>query len=143
MQLPEHVHQRLADEFRFAVDQMQKEDSPFRKLYFFSVFFGEASRALNWSWDKDLVLIHEVCQQAHQKITARLSAIASRSEQGVALPPSLFERLTQLASELADYISDRDEVDTRLYDLLAGLAELAYASTGNGYYLYTRGTLKL
>ena len=71
MKLPDAIRRRLAQEYKYAATRMQKSPNPIDKLYFFSVFYGEANRALNWSWDRDLALAHMVLKTATEQINSR------------------------------------------------------------------------
>jgi len=131
--------QRLAKEYRYAVTKMQ-EAQPAKKLFYFSVFFGEAQRVLNLEWNRDLALIYLVTQHIHTQINAQAPIL-------VQLPIDLaivFERLTQVASDLADYFEKTENEGTReeLYQVLACLAEIAYVVSGNGSFLYEKGVIK-
>jgi len=117
---------------------MSETSNPQEKLYYFSVFFGEATRILNWHWDRDLALIWLVSQQVQQQTAAAIS----RSEPVIRLSGEFFEVLTQTSVELADYI-ERKGTEEELCILMGRLAELAFVTTGNGYYLLQKGNIKL
>jgi len=146
MQLPKNLHQRLAEEFRFIADKMHEENDPARKLYLFSGMYGEANRLLNWTWDRDLVLLHNVLQNTHQLFSGRLQAVAS-GDRAFRLSGELFELLTQAADDLAEYMlaeyMEEEGQKPDLCELLGRFAELSYATTGNGNYLSEKGLLKL
>jgi hypothetical protein len=134
--------QRLAKEYRYAVTKMQ-EAQPARKLFYFSVFFGEALRVLNLEWNRDLVLIYTVTQHAHTQINATIQAPGL----GQVLPidwTKVFEKLTQIADDLAAYYEKAENDDNReeMYQTLGRLAEIAYMVSGNGSYLYEKGLIK-
>jgi hypothetical protein len=141
MQLQKSFRQRLATECRYAVTRMQQETQPARKLYYFSVFFGEAVRALNFEWDRDLALIQMVTQQAYNQINSQMPLL------GMTIPIDariVYNQLTQVAADLASYFEKTDDETTRmeLYQILARLAEVAYVAGGNGAYLYEKGLIK-
>jgi hypothetical protein len=119
---------------------MSDTSNPQEKLYYFSVFFGEATRILNWHWDRDLALIWLVTQQVQQQASLRFQSIPR--EPVVSLSGGFFEVLTQTSVELADYI-ERKGTEEELCILMGRLAELAYVTTGNGYYLLQKGDIKL
>ena len=137
----EDLKNRLASEYRYAATRMQQATEPAKKLFYFSVFYGETLRVLNWEWNSDLVLIHMVTQQVYNQINGIAQNPASH-----ALPiewTTIYEKLTESASDLATY-SEKAENDGReLCQVLGRLAEIAYATTGNGSYLYEKGVLKL
>ena len=138
MNLPKAVHQRLAQEYRFAADKMAQESDIHRKMFFLSALFAEASRSLNWAWDRDLALIYAVIQHTHQQVQARLQV----GGRGVLLSEDIFTGLTEAASELTRYV-ETDGQGKDLQAILGRFAELAYASTGNGSWLIERGVLKV
>ncbi|GAF75507.1 unnamed protein product [marine sediment metagenome] len=142
--LREEFQQRIAKEYRYAVTKMQEVTQLANKLFYFSVFFGEAQRVLNWEWNTDLALIHMVTQQVHTQIntTMQMPGIAQT------LPIDwtiLFDKLTQVASDLATYFEKTENEGSKeeLYRILGHFAEIAYAVSGNGSYLYEKGALKL
>jgi hypothetical protein len=140
----EEYRQRLANEYRYAVTRMQQENDLMKKLFYFSVFFGEAQRVLNWEWDTKLALIHLVTQQIHTQINAQMQNPVIVQ----ALPIDwtiVFDKLTQAASGLATHFANAEnESNTEeLYQILGGLAEVSFAVTGNGSYLNEKGVLKL
>lgn len=135
------LKQRLATEFRYAATKMQ-EVTPERKMFYFSVLFGEAQRVLNIEWDRELALLLLVAQQSHGIINVQSPTL------GTLLPiqiSTIYEKLTQATSDLASYYEKTGDKDDKqeLYQILGRLAEIAYAANGNGAYLYEKGLLKL
>src|SRR3990172_5931230 len=97
MKLPDDIHRRLADEIRFAADNMAQSPDFGTKIYFFSAFFGELNRAFNQFWDPDLVLLHLVVQKTHEQINGRISVPMV----GTGIPAELPHALDRLGNELA------------------------------------------
>ena len=137
MNLPPELHKRLIDELRFAVNKMAEADSPHEKLYYFSVFFGEAVRVLNWHWDEELVLIWAVTQQTHNAVQQRLAASA-QGERVLTLTRNFFNALTREAIASLDWI-EKEGNEADLCGIVASLTEITYATTGNGFYLLGKG----
>ena len=52
------------------------------------------------------------------------------------------DALNQAANDLATHVENKGG-SQELHDLLGRFAELSYASTGNGSYLYEKGHIKL
>jgi len=134
--------QRLAREYRYAVNKMQETQSA-KKLFYFSVFFGEAQRVLNLEWSRDLALIYTVTLHAHTQINATIQAPGL----GQVLPidwTTVFEKLTQVADALATYFEKAEDDGSReeMYQTLGRLTEIAYVVSGNGSYLYEKGLIK-
>jgi len=130
---------RLANEFRFAADKMAESPDLVTKLYFFSAFFGELNRAFNQLWGPELGLTHLVLQDVHEKINRRVNVPAV----GTKIPNELPGALDQLANDLAALFESKQIDDARLHQVLARAAELSYVVTGNGYYLYLKGQIKI
>lgn len=138
-ELPEELRARLADEFRFVADRMANTPDLATKLYLFSAFFGEFSRAFNQSWSPELGLAHSVLREVHQQINGRLSMPTP----GTGIPQELPEALDRVADTLATLFESQQVDDVKLYKVLARAAELGYVATGNGYYLYLKGQIKI
>ena len=143
MLVREEFRQRLVKEYRYAVTKMQ-EAKPAQKLFYFSVFFGEAQRVLNWEWNRDLALIYMVTNHVYTQVIATMQTPAL----GQVLPidwAAVYDRLTQVASDLAAYFEKTENEDSKeeLYRILGYFAEIAYAVSGNGSYLHEKGSFKL
>lgn len=138
------LKQRLANEYRHAATRMQEVTDPAKKMFYFSVFFGEAQRVLNWEWDRDLALIHMVTHQVYTQIRPTTQTPIL----GGLLPidaTTVYEKLTQVASDLAAYFEKTENDDSReeLRQILGRFAEIAYVVSGNGSYLYEKGLVNL
>lgn len=140
MQLPKLIRERLHGEFRFAADSMAATPDLGRKLYFFSALFGEVNRSMNQHWDVELALTHLVLISAHRDIMGRISQPAPFSGD---VPQELPEALTKVAADLAELFESPGQDTAKLHEVLARIAEIAYTATGNGYYLYLKGAVKL
>ena len=141
MKLPPELYKRLRDELRLAVNKMAEADSPHEKLYYFSVFFGESTRVLNWHWDEELVLIWAVTQHTHGAITQTLRA-STQGERVITLTRNFYDALTREAIALVDWI-EKEGNKADLCDIVASLAKIIYATTGNGFYLLDKGHIAL
>ena len=140
--LHKELQQRFAAECRYATTKMLESPEATKKLFYFSVIFGEAQRLLNWQWDRDIALIHLVSQQAYTVINAQLPFLGS------VLPIKgeiVFEKLTKAVSDLADYLEKTENKDSQeeLCQILARFAEITYVVQGNGSYLYEKGLIDL
>jgi hypothetical protein len=139
IQLPEPLRKRLASEFRFAADGMAANPDLVSKLYFFSVFFGETNRALNQSWSPELALMHLVLQKVHGQLNERANIPITVPE----IPSELPGALDKLANELAELFGRKQVDEGALTHILAKAAELGYVVSGNGFYLYIKGDIKI
>ena len=122
MQLPDDLHKRLADEFRIAATRMSTTTDVAQKLYYFSIFFGESVRVLNWHWDRELALIWAITQFTQTQTTLRLQS-TRQGEQVARLSEEFFDALTESAVALADYV-EKKGTEQELYQILGRLSEL-------------------
>ena len=138
----EEFRQRLVKEYRYAVTKMREATHPAQKLFYFSVFFGEAQRVLNWEWNTDLSLIHMVTQHVHAQINTSMQTPGLVQLLPIA---TVYEKLTQVASDLTAYLEKTENDDSRkeLCEILGRFAEISYAVSGNGSYLLEKGSFKL
>lgn len=142
MPLPESIHEFLENEYSFAAKKMSEAATLNEKVYYFSVFFGQAGKQLNAHWDDQLALLWSVVQHA-------CNAINSRIAQGPGeypthgFPEGFGVALDEVGAELAGAF-EGGKIDTdRLYAALRRSADLTYLTTGNGIYLHERGLLRL
>ena len=140
--LSEEYRQRLANEYRYAVTRMQQEGQPVRKLFYFSVFFGEAQRVLNFEWNRDIALIYTVTFHTYTQVNN-----AMQSPVLMQLPmdwTAVYDKLTLAASDLTAYLEKaKNNGREELCQILGRLAEISYVVSGNGIYLYEKGVIKL
>ena len=141
-ELPKDVQTRMAKEFEFALQKMHDASDPGIKLYFFSALYGETGRVLNIAWNKELALLHLALLASYQSANNRLQAVRAGAERGVELPNDYFQILETTCSDLL-YLVSRTYTVEKFLSVLSRLAELTYLTTGNGYYLYTKGIIKL
>ena len=137
MNLSRDMRKTFTDEIHYVVKQMRNTDDLLAKLYFFSAVYGAAFRLLNMQFAPELVFAHHVLNNAYNDIHAVVSSVSRGQETFVRVPPRLFNRLEEALEELAAKV-ERDE---ELYPELQKIANLAYSTTGNGYYLYLKGLL--
>ncbi len=138
MNLSKDMHKVLTDEIRTAIDCMKKVNTPEEKLFFFSAVYGAAFRIMNIQYDAELAFLHNVISSAYSIMNTSLTAI--KSGQGVnTFPKNLFEKLENILEQLLRTI----EEGKKTYPLLEIISNLSYSTTGNGYYLYLKGVIKL
>ncbi len=140
MKLSSGMREELVKEIRFAVDGMRKSPKFADKMYYFSAVYGMIDRVYNFEYDPELVFIYQVIQQTFALINAKLSLSGQRDlGLGTGVPTNLFDRLCSCIEELATRI----EKNQKTYATLQDIANIAYSTTGNGFYLYTKGILKI
>lgn len=138
MNLSKDMQKVFTDEVRTATDHMKKADTPEEKIFFLSAVYGVAFRIMNIQFDPELAFIHHVVNAAYGMMNANLASI--RQSQGVnTFPKNVFERLEDALEQLAEKI----EQGERTYPVLETISNLAYSTTGNGYYLYLKGMINV
>ena len=138
MQLSKSNKLALANEIRTAVDYMSKTNVAQEKMYFFSAVFGIANRIMNLEFDPELGFVHHVTNAAYATINANLMSMA-QGQSVRTFPPQLFEKLQEALGDLATNIEGGEPT----YPVLERISNLAYCTSGNGYYLFLKGALKI
>ena len=80
-------------------------------------------------------------QAAYGAIHNRLQNLVSGRDRAVQLPEPFITALLETTERLGGAI--RDKKDSEIYPILARFSEICYATTGNGYYLFHKGELKI
>jgi hypothetical protein len=138
MQLSKSNKLALANEIRTAVGYMSKTNIAQEKMYFFSAVFGIANRIMNLEFDPELGFVHHVTNAAYATINANLISMA-QGQSVRTFPPQLFEKLQEALEDLASHIEKGEST----YPALERISNLAYSTSGNGYYLFLKGALKI
>lgn len=135
MKISTENKKKLIDEIKFVLAQMKSEENPKSKLYYFSGAYGILDRIFNIEFDPDLVFAHFVLSSTYNIINSRLEITGKVVE----IPENLFDRLFEITEELLTAIKQ----EKNLYEVLKKFMLLGYITTGNGYYLYKKGLLKI
>lgn len=139
MNLSKDMEKVFTDEIDLVVRKMKESKAPATKLYFLSAVHAMALRIMNIEFDPELAFIHHVLNFAYATINGRLAAIAGGQEQAAGIPEELFDRLEVSLEELIARIQRGEQT----YLVLQTISNLAYSTTGNGYYLYLKGKLSI
>jgi len=132
----------LINSFDEALSLAEKTPSGEEKLYYFSYVFGSINRIINIDFDPCLLFIHQELQSVHTSIQGRLNRPVTPSNVNIAsTPDEIFEALFRHVKRLREAIIENNE--SNVYMILQDLSQVGYAATGNGFYLYQTGKLKL
>lgn len=132
-------HRRiLVEEFRYVTNRMREAKLAEQKLYQFSATFGAVSRIFNLQYDPQLIFMHLILNNAHSNFNARIQAIKG-GDPVVELSDEYFDALTNCVEALASQI----EKDEDTYKTLERIALLTFLTTGNGFYLFQKGILRI
>lgn len=138
----EEFRQRLAKQYRYSVTKMQEEKQVAKQLFYFSMFFGEAQRILNWEWTTNVSLIHMVTKHIH---TQMLTATQAGLEQLPSIDwTTVIENWVKATLDLTAYCEKTENFDSseELCQILGRLAVISYIFSGNGSFLYEKGDIK-
>lgn len=143
MQLTKPLQKHYAGVVRFAANRMEEEANHERVLYFLSAIWGESGRVLNFEWDADVALIHNVTRYTYEQVQSRLPPGPGGVTRLVGQPDEVVNQLKTASGLLADWV-ERSDADRRdLAVILGRFAEIGFAATGNGQFLQERGVLSL
>jgi len=134
---PEH-RKILVDEFKYAAKMMREVKFVEQKLFNFSATYGAVSRIFNLQYDPQLIFMHLVLNNAHGNFNARVQAIKG-GDPVIELSDEYFDKLANCIEALASQI----EKDEDTYKALEKIALLTFLTTGNGFYLFQKGILKI
>ncbi len=136
MNLSPDMQRVFTDEVATAIKHMKSVNTLEEKLFFLSAVYGAAFRIMNIQFDSELAFIHNVVNAAYSMMQANLASI--KQGQGVnTFPKDVFDKLENALEELVVKI----EKGGKTYPVLEKISNLAYSTTGNGYYLYLKGML--
>lgn len=135
MNISKGSKKKIIEEIKFAIGQMKENPNPEIKLYYFSAVYGVMPRVFNFEFDKDLVFAHFILSSVYNNINQRLKS----TDSVVMLPQNIFERLTELTEKLLNALEKNEDI----CEILKNFTMLGYVTTGNGYYLYKKGILKI
>ena len=139
MQISTDFRKILVDELQLVAQKVRVEKDIRRKIFFFSGAYGVVFRLLNFSFDPELVLIHGVLNMTYSSAGALQTKIERGEESIIQITAAFFDKLADLTEELATAI----EEDKNICGILQEIATLSYTLTGNGYYLYQKGIIKV
>ena len=128
----------LANEIRTAVEHMSKVNDARQKMFFFSAVFGIANRIMNLEFDHELGFVHNVTSAAYSTINTNLIMVA-QGQSVPTIPDTVFDKLQEALEDLATCI----EEGKKTYRVLERISNMAYSTSGNGYYLFLKGLLKI
>jgi len=138
MRLSANNQLALASEIRTVVDHMSKATTAQEKVYFFSAIFGVAHRIMNLEFDPELGFMHHVTNAAYNTINTTLLFVTQGQSMST-FPENVFDKLQDALKDLATYIEEGKQT----YPVLERISNLAYSTSGNGYYLFLKGILKI
>lgn len=139
MKISDGLRQSIIEDFDFAISKMEEAENKGEVLFYFSAFFGGIQRAYNFEFNADLIIAHLVLRTTHEMFHVRIKALSSGGDSNVPLFEEQFTLLIQYSKELRKKVAENKNFD----GVLKKLTVLSYSTTGNGFYLYQKGHLKI
>lgn len=139
MKISNEFHPLILKEFKNVQKLVKEANTVDDKLYFFSASYGVLNRVMNFNCDKTLVFMHQILQATHQSLVQRLASPKIPGSISNNLPNEMIDALFTYFEQLIIEFEKKDSQNIR--EILEKFANLTYATTGNGYYLYLKGNL--
>jgi len=128
----------LTKEFDYAYEKMKTAADPEEMLYYYTAFFNMINRIYNIQFSEDLLFAFFTMQNANNFISERIQLIKSGQRQ-----VDFDERFGVKFLEIIKKLKDGFFHKTQRLSALQELVTLAYATTGNGYYLTGKGEINI
>lgn len=141
MNITQEYKDLIVNEFEEVGGLLKAAKSPNDFLYLFSASYGILNRVMNIQCDPMLVFMHQILQALHQAMQARLQATGSNPLEPYPFPVEFLPKMGEILENLRLAFMKGSEPE--ICRELARASNLAYASTGNGYYLYLRKKLQI
>ena len=141
MNLSEEKRTIIINEFNKVYDLMKNTNNISEKIFYFSASHAMVSRVLNIEFDPLLILIHSVLQTTYSNINSFINSISNKQNMFFTIPKNYFDILEKTLKELTQSVENNN--DDKIYRDLQKLSILGYITTGNGNYLYKKGSIKL
>lgn len=138
MNINDDFREIILKEINYVVAKMDKSETAEEKAYYFSGIHGMLQRIFNLEYNEELVYAYLILSETHKAFVSRLQAIKAGQKE-IPIYNEHFEKLIIIVKELADKIEKKEDIS----DLLKKLLLLSYTTTGNGYYLFQKGLLKI
>jgi hypothetical protein len=130
----------LLEATRGAVEALrQPAPNPMKSVFQMSAVYGALARVLNLEYSPEISFAHFVIQHATQLVGTQVSKVIAGAEKAIELRLDIFYSLADALEGFADRIRNGQSFHAELQRI----AEVAYAVTGNGHYLYLNGKIVL
>jgi hypothetical protein len=131
----------IAKEIDFALQKMGEASAAEEKLYYFSAVHGVINRVMNFQCDPLLVFAHQVLSTVHGALMSRITATKGGGEKHLSVSKEMIEKLQETVIDFRTALKENDQ--EKIYSVLERFANIGYATTGNGFYLFQRGMLRI
>jgi len=129
----------IVNEINFVINKMNECKTAEDKIYYFSAIYAMLQRIFNIEYDSDLLFAFIILRDTYNNFLQRMHSIQKQGDTAIPLTEEYFIRLLDITRELLTKIERNENID----DILKKYVILSYATTGNGYYLFQKGLLKI
>jgi hypothetical protein len=128
----------IVNEIKYVQKKMKENSSLEKKLFYYSAIPAQFLRVLNLEYDSDILYLHHVVNHTQGSFQQRLAAIKA-GDINIEVSERQIEQLESLLDDVVCVIEQKKKID----DVLKAFIELAYSTSGNGFYLMEKGSLKI
>jgi len=139
MKLPNELRLELEKELRYTSDKIIGEEGISRKVFFYGAAVAATHRIIEMCYEPELVLLDMVLEVSCSIINERVEDIIQEKNTAIELIDGFFDKLAQAVGDLAECIKSGKST----YKIMETIVMLAHTTTGTGYYLYTKGLVKV
>jgi hypothetical protein len=141
MKISEKYKKIIIEEFYNVVSKMKQSNDRSEKMFFFSATYAVINRIFNIEFNPTLIFIHMVLSNAYPAIIGRIDAERRGQSLAIKIPKEFFNILEDAIIDIAESMNKDNKSD--LFEALQKITNLSYLTTGNGYYLFTKGKLTI
>lgn len=138
MQINKIYKTALVNEVKYVLKKMKENSSLEKKLFYFSAVPGELLRVLNLDYDLDILYLHHAVNHTHMQFQQRMATIKA-GDTTIVFEEKQIDKLESLLEDVLSVIEQKKRID----EVLKAFIELAYSTSGNGFYLMEKGLLKI
>lgn len=129
----------LNDEFKLVLEKMEESKSPDEMMYFFTAFYNMIHRIYNIEFSEELLFTHFVMENAYNTIMTRMGMIKAGQSSVIGFHGDFGSALIAITREIKENFWNKTKRNLALQKLVS----ISYTTTGNGFYLSRKGSLKL
>jgi hypothetical protein len=129
MKLPQELKKTVVTELEFIARRMKEEEDPSKKIFYYSAVKGALERVQRYHYDKELLISVPITEISYALINDRVNHLKG----GDTMVPITEEMLNALIEGVLE-LKQTIENDQVTYPAIEKLMEVAYSSTGPGFY---------
>lgn len=128
----------IINEIKYVQKKMKENSSLEKKLFYYSAIPAQFLRVLNLEYESDILYLHHVVNHTQGAFQQRLATMKA-GDINIEVNERQIEQLESLLDDVIGVVEQKKKID----DVLKAFIELAYSTSGNGFYLMEKGLLKI